>query len=82
MAVRPALPQLRAALLTAYGLPATALANRTDATDRALLEASQAPGVLVIDDVQRIAAPELDYLRLRRRHADDTDLARAVRRKC
>lgn len=64
VAVKPALPQLRAALLTAFGLPATALTNRTDAADRALLEAFQAPGVLVIDDVQRIAAPELDYLRL------------------
>ncbi|MFI0980712.1 ATP-binding protein [Streptomyces sp. NPDC021093] len=63
-AVRPALPQLRAALLTAFGLPATALTNRTDAADRALLEAFREPGVLVIDDVQRIAAPELDYLRL------------------
>ncbi|MEU6768122.1 ATP-binding protein [Streptomyces sp. NPDC046853] len=64
VAVKPALPQLRAALLTAFGLPATALTNRTDAADRALLEAFRAPGVLVIDDVQRIAAPELDYLRL------------------
>ncbi|MEV5599431.1 ATP-binding protein [Streptomyces sp. NPDC052496] len=64
VAVKPALPQLRAALLTAFGLPATALTNRTDAADRALLQAFQAPGVLVIDDVQRIATPELDYLRL------------------
>lgn len=64
VAVKPALPQLRAALLTAFGLPATALTNRTDAADRTLLEALQVPGVLVIDDVQRIAAPELDYLRL------------------
>ncbi|MFE9361144.1 AAA family ATPase [Streptomyces olivaceoviridis] len=64
VAVKPALPQLSAALLTAFGLPATALTNRTDAADRALLEAFQAPGVLVIGDVQRIAAPELDYLRL------------------
>ncbi|MET8748225.1 AAA family ATPase [Streptomyces sp. NPDC004728] len=64
VAVKPALPQLRAALLTAFGLPATSLTNRTDAADRALLEAFRAPGVLVIDDVQRIAAPELDYLRL------------------
>ncbi|MET7305190.1 ATP-binding protein [Embleya sp. NPDC005575] len=62
--VKPALPQLRAALLTAFGLPATHLTNRTDAADRALLDALKAPGVLVIDDVQRIAAPELDYLRL------------------
>ncbi|WP_372404117.1 AAA family ATPase [Streptomyces luteireticuli] len=64
VSVKPALPQLRAVLLTAFGLPATALTNRTDAADRALLEAFQTPGALVIDDVQRIAAPELDYLRL------------------
>ncbi|MFF0294504.1 AAA family ATPase [Kitasatospora sp. NPDC004614] len=64
VAVKPALPQLRAALLTAFGLPATALTNRTDAADRALIDAFSSPGVLLIDDVQRIAAPELDYLRL------------------
>ncbi|WP_405021611.1 ATP-binding protein (plasmid) [Kitasatospora sp. NBC_00070] len=64
VAVKPALPQLRAALLTAFGLPATALTNRTDAADRALIEAFTTSGVLLIDDVQRIAAPELDYLRL------------------
>ncbi|MGW2184813.1 AAA family ATPase [Streptomyces sp. NPDC001719] len=64
VAVKPALPQLRAALLTAFGLSAPSLTNRTDAADRALLDALQAPGVLVIADVQRIAAPELDYLRL------------------
>ncbi|MEE1826167.1 ATP-binding protein [Streptomyces sp. BE20] len=64
VAVKSALPQLRAALLTAFGLPATALTNRTDAADRALIDAFKTPGVLLIDDVQRIAAPELDYLRL------------------
>ncbi|MER5351869.1 ATP-binding protein [Kitasatospora sp. NPDC002551] len=64
VAVKPALPQLRAALLTAFGLPATALTNRTDAADRALIDAFSSPGVVLIDDVQRIAAPELDYLRL------------------
>ncbi|MEV6027784.1 ATP-binding protein [Streptomyces sp. NPDC052036] len=64
VAVKPALPQLRAALLAAFGLPGKALTSRTDAADRVLLEALSAPGVLVIDDVQRIAAPELDYLRL------------------
>ncbi|MFJ2191718.1 AAA family ATPase [Kitasatospora sp. NPDC087861] len=64
VAVRPALPQLRAALLTAFGLPTGALTNRTDAADRALIDAFKPPGVLLIDDVQRIAAPELDYLRL------------------
>lgn len=64
VAVKPALPQLRAALLAAFSLPVKALTSRTDAADRALLEALTEPGVLVIDDVQRIAAPELDYLRL------------------
>ncbi|RAJ29269.1 AAA domain-containing protein [Kitasatospora sp. SolWspMP-SS2h] len=64
IAVKPALPQLRAALLIAFGLPATALTNRTDAADRVLIDAFTTPGVLLIDDVQRIAAPELDYLRL------------------
>ncbi|WP_233289165.1 ATP-binding protein [Kitasatospora sp. MBT63] len=62
--VKPALPQLRAALLSAYGLPVQSLAHRTEAADRALIDALKDPGVLVIDDVQRIAAPELDYLRL------------------
>ncbi|WP_406300419.1 ATP-binding protein (plasmid) [Embleya sp. NBC_00888] len=64
VAVKPALPQLRAALLTAFGLPATHLTNRTDAADRVLVDALKEPGVLIVDDVQRIAAPELDYLRL------------------
>ncbi|MFF4355026.1 AAA family ATPase [Streptomyces sp. NPDC001530] len=64
VAVKPGLPQLRAALLTAFGLPAPSLSNRADAADCALIDALTSPGVLVIDDVQRIAAPELDYLRL------------------
>lgn len=64
VAVKPALPQLRAALLTAFGLSAPSLTNRADAADRPLLDALQQPSVLVIDDVQRIATPELDYLRL------------------
>jgi hypothetical protein len=64
VAVKPALPQLRAALLTAFGLPVKALTSRTDAADRALIDALSTPAVLVIDDAQRIAAPELDYLRL------------------
>ncbi|MGW6898991.1 AAA family ATPase [Streptomyces sp. NPDC054919] len=62
--VKPGLPQVRAALLAAFGLPVKVLTSRTDTADHALLEALKAPGVLVIDDVQRIAAPELDYLRL------------------
>ncbi|MFE3206273.1 hypothetical protein [Embleya sp. NPDC059237] len=43
VAVKPALPQLRAALLTAFGLPATSLTNRTDAADHALLDALEPP---------------------------------------
>ncbi|GGV41990.1 hypothetical protein GCM10010495_69540 [Kitasatospora herbaricolor] len=78
VAVKPALPQLRAALLTAFGLPATALTNRTDAADRALIDAFKTPGVLLVDDVQRIAAPELDYLRLLA-DAPTTQMSRAVR---
>ncbi|MFG2563686.1 hypothetical protein [Streptomyces sp. NPDC048496] len=39
VAVKPALPQLRAALLTAFGLPVKALTSRTDAADRALIDA-------------------------------------------
>ncbi|MGW7086578.1 AAA family ATPase [Streptomyces sp. NPDC054871] len=62
--VKLALPQLRAALLTAFSLPVKALTSRTDAADRALLEVLAEPAVLVIDDAQRIGAPELDYLRL------------------
>lgn len=62
--MKPALLRLRAALLTAFGLPAAHLTNRTDAADRAILDALEPPGVLVNDDVQRIAAPEPDYLRL------------------
>ncbi|WP_435972216.1 AAA family ATPase [Streptomyces sp. Qhu_M48] len=64
VAVKPALPQLRAALLTAFGFPAQSLAHRADLADRVLTDALKDPGVLLIDDVQRIAAPELDYLRL------------------
>ena len=64
MAVRPGLPQLRATLLAALGVPAEPLSHRAEATDRALLQALQQPGVLFLDDTQRLAPPELDYLRL------------------
>ncbi|MFF7249826.1 AAA family ATPase [Embleya sp. NPDC008237] len=50
VAVKPALPQLRAALLTAFGLPTTHLTNRTDAADRVLIDALKEPGVLIVDD--------------------------------
>lgn len=64
VAVKPGLPQLRAALLTAFARPVKALASRTDAADRALIDDFKNPVVLVIDDAQRIGGPELDYLRL------------------
>lgn len=64
VAVKPALPQLRAMLLAALGLPAGPLSHRANATDRALMTALQQPGVLFLDDAQRLAPPELDYLRL------------------
>ncbi|WP_206442715.1 ATP-binding protein, partial [Streptomyces boncukensis] len=62
VAVKPALPQLRAALLEAFGHSALSLplARRAEAADRALLDALSSPGVLVIDDAQRIAPAELD----------------------
>jgi hypothetical protein len=64
MAVRPGLPQLRATLLAALGVPAGPLSHQAEAADRALLQALQQPGVLFLDDTQRLAPPELDYLRL------------------
>nr|WTA00194.1 AAA family ATPase [Streptomyces sp. NBC_00857] len=63
VAVKPGLPQLRAALLDALGLPAGALTHRAGAADRALAEALEQPGVLFLDDVQRLTSPLLDYLR-------------------
>ncbi|MEE1789282.1 hypothetical protein PUR28_00505 [Streptomyces sp. BE308] len=50
-AVKPGLPQLRAALLDAFGLPAAALTHRAGAADRALAEALEQPGALFLDDV-------------------------------
>ncbi|MFD4949956.1 AAA family ATPase [Streptomyces sp. NPDC058409] len=63
VAVKPGLPQLRAALLDALGLPAGVLTLRAGAADRALAEALGQPGVLFLDDVQRLTPPLLDYLR-------------------
>ncbi|MEV6080183.1 hypothetical protein AB0L80_34520 [Streptomyces sp. NPDC052069] len=62
-AVKPGLPQLRAALLDARGLPAAALTHRAGAADRALAEALEQPGALFLDDVQRLTPPLLDCLR-------------------
>ncbi|MFI7246445.1 ATP-binding protein [Streptomyces qinglanensis] len=63
VAVRPDPPQLRACLLEACGLPAT-LAHSAQAADRALKETLRQPGVLFLDDAQRLPPPLLDYLRL------------------
>ncbi|NSC25749.1 ATP-binding protein [Streptomyces albus subsp. chlorinus] len=62
--VKPGLPQMRASLLDACGLPAASLAHRAQAADRALTEALRQPGVVFLDDAQRLSPPLLDYLRL------------------
>ncbi|RSS79926.1 ATP-binding protein [Streptomyces sp. WAC06614] len=62
--VKPGLPQMRASLLDALGLAAGSLSHRAQSADRALGEALRRPGVLFLDDVQRLSPPLLDYLRL------------------
>ncbi len=62
--VKPGTPQMRASLLDACGLSAASLAHRAQAADRALTEALRQPGVLFLDDAQRLSPPLLDYLRL------------------
>ncbi|MEW2127898.1 ATP-binding protein [Streptomyces sp. NPDC007259] len=62
--VNPGLPQMRAQLLEALGLTAVSLAHRAQPADRALGEALRRPGVLFLDDAQRLSPPLLDYLRL------------------
>ncbi|MCX5130019.1 ATP-binding protein [Streptomyces sp. NBC_00347] len=62
--VKPGLPQMRAALLEALGLAAGSLSHRAQPADRALGEALRRPGVLFLDDAQRLSPPLLDYLRL------------------
>ncbi|MEU7317549.1 ATP-binding protein [Streptomyces sp. NPDC007083] len=64
VAVRPDLPQLRECLLEACGLPTASLARSPQAADGALKETLQQPGVLFLDDAQRLSPPLLDYLRL------------------
>ncbi|MFI8106832.1 AAA family ATPase [Streptomyces sp. NPDC086023] len=63
-AVKPGLPQMRASLLEALGLAAGSLSHRAQPADRALGEALRRPGVLFLDDAQRLSSPLLDYLRL------------------
>lgn len=62
--VRPDLPQLRECLLEACGLPTATLAHSAQAADGALKETLQQPGVLFLDDAQRLPPSLLDYLRL------------------
>ncbi|MBJ6636965.1 ATP-binding protein [Streptomyces sp. DHE7-1] len=61
--VRPGLPQVRAALCEALGLPSGSLTHRAGPADQALAEALTEPGVLFLDDAQRLSPPVLDYLR-------------------
>jgi hypothetical protein len=61
--VRPGLPQVRAALCEALGLPSGSLTHRAGPADQALAEALAEPGVLFLDDAQRLSPPVLDYLR-------------------
>ncbi|MET7694970.1 AAA family ATPase [Streptomyces sp. NPDC005483] len=61
--VAPGLPQLRASLCEALGLPVGALTHRAGPAGQALAGALAQPGVLVVDDAQRLTPPLLDYLR-------------------
>ncbi|MBT3155399.1 ATP-binding protein [Streptomyces sp. CHD11] len=61
--VGPGLPQVRAALCEALGLPSGSLTRRAGPADQALVEALAEPGVLFLDDAQRLSPPVLDYLR-------------------
>ncbi|QXE32922.1 ATP-binding protein [Streptomyces sp. GMY02] len=61
--VGPGLPQVRAALCEALGLPSGSLTHRAGPADQALVEALAEPGVLFLDDAQRLSPPVLDYLR-------------------
>ncbi|WCD83684.1 hypothetical protein KPP03845_100003 [Streptomyces xanthophaeus] len=62
--VKPGLPQMRGSLLEALGLAAGSLEHRAQPADRALTETLRRPGVLFLDDAQRLSPPLLDYLRL------------------
>ncbi|MFE0678661.1 AAA family ATPase [Streptomyces sp. NPDC058867] len=61
--VAPGLPQLRASLCEALRLPPGALPQRAGPAGQALARALAEPGVLFIDDAQRLTPPLLDYLR-------------------
>ncbi|QIY76470.1 hypothetical protein HEP84_54225 [Streptomyces sp. RLB1-33] len=58
------LPQLRVALCEALGLPSGALTHRAGPASQALMWALAEPGVLFLDDAQRLTPLLLlDYLR-------------------
>ncbi|MFF2308354.1 AAA family ATPase [Streptomyces sp. NPDC058128] len=61
--VAPGLPQLRASLCEALGLQSGALPHRAGPASQALIRALAEPGVLFLDDAQRLTPPLLDYLR-------------------
>ncbi|MFE1177499.1 AAA family ATPase [Streptomyces sp. NPDC058773] len=61
--VAPGLPQLRASLCEAFGLQSGALPHRGGPASQALMRALAEPGVLFLDDAQRLTPPLLDYLR-------------------
>jgi hypothetical protein len=61
--VAPGLPQLRALLCEALGLPLGALPHRAGSASQALTRALAEPGVLFLDDAQRLTPPLLDDLR-------------------
>ncbi|WP_239512999.1 ATP-binding protein [Streptomyces actuosus] len=61
--VAPGLPQLRASLCEALGLPPGALSHLAGPASQALTRALAVPGVLFIDDAQRLTPPLLDHLR-------------------
>lgn len=61
--VAPGLPQLRASLCEAFGMQSGALPHRAGPASQALVRALAEPGVLFIDDAQRLTPPLLDYLR-------------------
>ncbi|WP_267010087.1 ATP-binding protein [Streptomyces sp. NBC_00154] len=60
--VAPGLPQLRASLCEAFGLQSGALPHRAGPVSQALMRVLAVPGVLFLDDAQRLTPP-LDYLR-------------------
>ncbi|MEU0213815.1 ATP-binding protein [Streptomyces sp. NPDC006265] len=61
--VAPGLPQLRASLCEAFGLQSGALPHRAGPASQDLMRALAEPGVLFLDDAQRLTPPLLDYLR-------------------